>query len=73
MGAILMDGCVIGEKCIVGAGALVTQGTIIPPGSLVVGSPAKVKRPLTGKELDKLETNYLQYIGESDMQLEEIL
>ena len=70
MGAILLNGCVIGEKCLVGAGALVTQNTIIPPGSLVVGSPAKVKRPLTAEELAMLDTNYLEYIELSE-QLEE--
>lgn len=50
MGAVLMDGVVVGDDCIVGAGALLTPGTQVPPGSLVVGSPAKVKRPLTEQE-----------------------
>ena len=36
--------------CIIGAGALVTKGTIIPSGSMVLGSPAKVVRPLTAEE-----------------------
>jgi gamma-carbonic anhydrase len=47
MGAILLDGVVVGERSIIGAGALVTGGTIIPPGSLVLGSPAKVVRTLS--------------------------
>lgn len=50
MGAIVLDGAVIGEQSIIGARALVTQGTKIPPGSMVLGSPAKVIRPLTDKE-----------------------
>ncbi|MEI7733230.1 MAG: gamma carbonic anhydrase family protein [Verrucomicrobiota bacterium] len=50
MGATILDGAVIGAQSIVGAKALVTQGTKIPPGSLVLGSPAKVVRPLTLKE-----------------------
>ncbi len=50
MGAILLNGCVIGKDSLVAAGALVPQGKIIPPGSLVIGSPAKVSRPLTGEE-----------------------
>lgn len=70
MGAILLDGCVIGEKCIVGAGALVTGGTVIPPCSLVIGSPAKVKRPLTEKELESLETNCEVYVEHAREQLE---
>lgn len=50
MGATILDGAVIGEQSIIGANALVTQGTKIPPGSLVLGSPAKVVRPLSGDE-----------------------
>jgi carbonic anhydrase/acetyltransferase-like protein (isoleucine patch superfamily) len=50
MGAIVLDGAEIGEQSIIGARALVTQGTKIPPGSMVLGSPAKVVRPLTAKE-----------------------
>ncbi|MCI8476994.1 MAG: gamma carbonic anhydrase family protein [Oscillospiraceae bacterium] len=50
MGAILLNGCVIGADSIVAAGALVTQNKVIPPGSLVIGSPAKVARPLTEAE-----------------------
>lgn len=50
MGAIVLDGSVIGEQSIIGAGALVTGGTEIPPGSLVLGSPAKVVRTLSADE-----------------------
>ena len=51
MGAIVLNGAKIGSNCIVGAGALVTGGTVIPDGSLVVGSPAKVRRPVTDAEI----------------------
>ncbi|CUQ66039.1 gamma carbonic anhydrase family protein [Candidatus Nitrospira inopinata] len=64
MGAIVMDGAVIGEGSIVGAGALVTEGTIVPPKSLILGSPAKVKRPVTDKELAWIKEsadNYARY------------
>jgi carbonic anhydrase/acetyltransferase-like protein (isoleucine patch superfamily) len=50
MGAILMDGVEVGDECIIGAGALLTPGTKVPPSSLVVGSPGKVKRPITEEE-----------------------
>jgi carbonic anhydrase/acetyltransferase-like protein (isoleucine patch superfamily) len=50
MGAVILDGAVIGAQSIIGARALVTQGTRIPPGSMVLGSPAKVVRELTPKE-----------------------
>lgn len=50
MGAILMDDVEVGDDCIIGAGTLLTPGTKVPPGSLVVGSPGKVKRPITDAE-----------------------
>jgi carbonic anhydrase/acetyltransferase-like protein (isoleucine patch superfamily) len=50
MGAIVMDEAVIGEGSLVGAGALVTPGTKVPPRSLVLGSPARVIRPLKDEE-----------------------
>lgn len=62
MSSTLMDGCVIGDNCLIGAGSLVTQGTIIPPGSLVMGSPAKVKRPLTPEEHTYLVRAYQEYL-----------
>ena len=64
MGAIIMDGAVIGEDSVVGAGALVTEGTIVPPKSLILGSPAKVKRPVTEQELAWIREsaqNYIRY------------
>jgi carbonic anhydrase/acetyltransferase-like protein (isoleucine patch superfamily) len=67
MGAIVMDGAVIGEDSIVGAGALVTEGMIVPPKSLVLGSPAKIRRPVTEDELTWIKTsavNYVKYAGQ---------
>lgn len=64
MGAVLMDGVVVGDDCIIGAGALVTERTKIPPGSLVIGSPARVTRPLREAELAWLKEsaeNYVRY------------
>jgi carbonic anhydrase/acetyltransferase-like protein (isoleucine patch superfamily) len=50
MGAVILDGAVVGKQSIVGAKALVTQGMRIPPGSLVLGAPAKVVCALTPEE-----------------------
>ncbi len=64
MGAVLMDGVVVGDDCIIGAGALVTEHTKIPPGSLVIGAPARVKRPLRDTEITWLKEsaqNYVRY------------
>jgi carbonic anhydrase/acetyltransferase-like protein (isoleucine patch superfamily) len=50
MGAVILDGAVIGRQSLIGARALVTQGMKIPPGSLVLGAPAKVVRRLSKEE-----------------------
>jgi carbonic anhydrase/acetyltransferase-like protein (isoleucine patch superfamily) len=62
MGAIIMDGVVIGEDSVVGAGSLVTEGTIVPAKSLILGSPAKVKRPVTEKELAWIKESAEHYV-----------
>ena len=62
MQATVLDGAVIGSQSIIGAGALVTKGTQIPEGSLVLGSPAKVVRPLTDKERAKIKSIAEKYI-----------
>ncbi|HUS29451.1 MAG TPA: gamma carbonic anhydrase family protein [Kofleriaceae bacterium] len=62
MGSIILDGARIGRGSLVGAGALVTPGTDIPPGSLVIGSPAKVKRPLNEKERTQIAYGAQHYV-----------
>jgi len=64
MGAILLDGCTIGAECLIGAGALIPEGMKVPPRSLVIGTPGRVKRLLTAKELHLLHQrskDYLRY------------
>lgn len=50
MGSILLDNCLIGKGSLVAAGSLVIAGTQIPENSLVMGSPAKVIRPVSDRE-----------------------
>jgi phenylacetic acid degradation protein len=52
MNAVIMDGAVIGESSIVGATAFVASGFECPPRSLVIGVPAKIKRELSGREIE---------------------
>ena len=52
MGAVVLNGARIGDNCIVGAGALVTGKMDAPAGSMILGSPAKVVRPLTEAEIE---------------------
>ena len=63
MGAIVMSGAEIGDNCIIGAGSLVTGRTVIPPMSLVMGSPAKVVRQMTEKDIAMVERNCEIYLG----------
>jgi carbonic anhydrase/acetyltransferase-like protein (isoleucine patch superfamily) len=62
IGSIVLDGARIGANTLVAAGSLVTPKTHIPPGSLVMGSPARVKRPLTPEEIADLETSWTNYV-----------
>ncbi len=64
MGATVLNGATIGDDTIVAARALVTEGAVIPPRSLVMGSPARVKRPLTDEEVASIlesAANYVRY------------
>jgi gamma-carbonic anhydrase len=63
IGAIVLDGAVVGPDAMVGAGALVPPGMVVPPGTLVLGSPAKVKRPLTPEELAFFRASAERYAG----------
>lgn len=62
IGAIILDGARIGKNSLVAAGSLVTPGTQVPPGSMVMGSPAKVKRPLTEDEINGIRQSARKYI-----------
>ena len=69
MGAIVLSGAVLADHCMVGAGALVTGKTNAPAGSLLLGSPAKVVRPLTPEELADMEKNAQIYVNHTKAQL----
>ena len=62
MGAILLNGARIGSDCIVGAGALVTGKMDAPDGSMILGSPAKVVRPLKPEEIADNRASMEEYL-----------
>lgn len=66
MGAVVLDGAVIEADAMVAAGALVTPRTVIPAGMLAVGSPAKVKRPLSGEEIAANRQNAQGYAARKE-------
>ena|SRR5688572_13187372 len=63
MGAILLNGVDVGADSIVAAGTLLPERTQIPPRSLVMGSPGKVKRPLTDDEVASILEYSERYVG----------
>ena len=65
MGAIVLNGAQIGKNCLIGAGALVTQNAVIPDGMMAVGSPARVKRPLTPQEIEDIRRAAVAYQQEA--------
>ena len=62
MGAIVLDGAVVGTGSIVAAGALIAPATTIPPESLVMGVPARVVRPVTRDDREKIERGWQNYV-----------
>ncbi len=62
MSATILDGAVIKEGSIVGANSLVTANKIFPPRSLIMGSPAKVVKTLTQKEVEALKKHAGLYV-----------
>ena len=63
MGAIVLNGADIGADSIVAAGALVPEGLRIAPRSLVMGTPARVRRPLTNDEVAGIRDYAARYVA----------
>jgi carbonic anhydrase/acetyltransferase-like protein (isoleucine patch superfamily) len=63
IGAILLNGAHIGAGSIVAAGTLIVEEMKVPPRSLVMGSPGRVKRPLTDAEVESIQDLADRYVG----------
>jgi len=61
MGCVILNGAVIGTNCIIAAGSLITERSVIPAGSMVMGSPGKLKRPLSEGEFASIGEYALRY------------
>lgn len=62
MGATVLDGAEIGEQAFIAANTLVPPGKKIPPKSMVMGSPGKVVRELTEKDLELIRLTIETYV-----------
>ena len=65
MGSTVLNHAEIGANCIIGANSLITTGKKFPSGSLIMGSPAKVIRPLTPEEITGIQTSANVYVSKS--------
>ena len=60
--AVVLNGARIGRNCMVGAGSVVTEGKEFPDGSLILGSPARVVRPLSEEQIARMHLAATHYI-----------
>jgi carbonic anhydrase/acetyltransferase-like protein (isoleucine patch superfamily) len=63
MGAILLNGVVVGAGSLVGAGAVCREGMRIPPRSVVLGVPARVARDATSEITDRIRQTMESYLS----------
>jgi carbonic anhydrase/acetyltransferase-like protein (isoleucine patch superfamily) len=60
--AVVLNGAKIGRGCLVGAGAVVTEGKEFPDHSLILGSPARVVRPISPEQAERLQSAARHYV-----------
>lgn len=69
MKAVVLDGAVVKKHGFVGAGAVVSPGKIVGEGELWLGSPARMARRLTDKEIQALHYSAQHYMRLKDRYL----
>lgn len=60
--AVILSNAKVGRNCIIGASSLVTGKMDIPDNSMVMGSPARVVRPVTEEEVEQIKKISESYI-----------
>ncbi len=63
MGSTLLNGVVIGRNCLVGAHSLVAENKVFERNSLIIGSPARVLRPIDDAMAQKMTRSALSYVA----------
>ena len=63
MNVTLLENTEIGEEALIAAGSVVVPNTKIPPRVLAAGSPAKVKKEISGAALNWIKMGSDTYIG----------
>jgi carbonic anhydrase/acetyltransferase-like protein (isoleucine patch superfamily) len=62
IGSVVLNGAKIGRGCLVGANSLITENKVFPDHSMIMGSPAKVVRPLDEASVRLLELSAAHYV-----------
>ena len=73
MGAVVLHEAVVGAQAMIGAGSVVTQRAQIPPRQLAAGSPAEVKKEISGTALRSIEDSAAHYCELSARYIEQAL
>ena len=60
--SVVLNGAKVGKYCVIGANSLITENMQIPDGSLVMGSPAKVIKPIPEQQQKMLEQSAQHYV-----------
>ena len=62
IGSTILNNTKIGKNCIIGANTLIPENKTIPDRSLVLGSPGKIVRQVTEKEIEEIKENAKHYV-----------
>ncbi len=63
IGSIILNGAKIGKNCLIGANSMITEGKVIPDNSVVLGSPGKIVREATERDLKIIASPAPHYIA----------
>ena len=63
MGAILLNGVIVGRGSLGGAGVVCREGMRIPPRSVVLGVPARVAREATSEITERIRETMASYLA----------
>jgi carbonic anhydrase/acetyltransferase-like protein (isoleucine patch superfamily) len=63
IGSVILNGATIGRNCLIGAKSMITEGKTIPDNSVVIGSPGRVVRQTTERDLEVIARAAPHYVA----------
>lgn len=73
MNAVVLNGANIGKNCLIGANSLVTENMQVPDGHLVMGSPAKIIKPLDESTQAMFTKSAMHYVENGQRYLQDLV